>query len=394
MKTYPTVEDYLEVLAGMRDIVTGKTVSSWFLGFSPIISLARYDVDVLTSMSDATSQGKALTEKQGELLCKILLKYKRQLATKSIDVDPVEKPVWRVPLRKMDYTQSLSIENDKIILKFPYNTKLIESLREFKNASQGRCYFDNDAKVWNIALTEFNINWTHTWAKTNGFQIDPEVERLNNIVLAVEAIPHAIELVYDTNGLDISNCPDSLREYVEEKLGGFGHNNLLKLVDYAGVLGYTINSDLENALIQEYGPRFLTLAKNREVKINPQSKVASDDFFSVVEYAVKVDRLPVIIFEPDLSGKLLQRLKEVSSENDILEVKNGKIADVNPGHKFIYTIKPVANLEKIPLLISSAGMIFGSTKSVMVQQAEKIVYVAADVYQSQNSQKFKKVFNL
>jgi len=394
MKTYPTVEDYLEVLAGVRDIVTGKTTSSWFLGFTPIISLARYDVDVLTSMSEATTQSKALTEKQGELLCKILLKYRRQLAAKSIDVGPVENPVWRTPLRKMDYTQSLAIENDVIVLKFPYNTKLIESLREFKSSSQGRCYFDNDKKVWNIALTEFNLNWVHTWAKANNFQIDPEVDRLNNLVLDAESIPYAIELVYNSNELDITNCPDSLREYINEKLGGFDHSNLLKLVDAAGVLGYTVNRDLADALTEEYGPRFITLAENREIKINPQSMMADDDFYSVIEYAVKVERFPIVVFEPDLSGKMLKKLKDITGENEILEVKNGKIASLEPGHKFIYTIKPIANMNRIPMLISSAGMIFGSTKSVMIQQAEKIVYVAADVYQTGNSQKFKKVLAL
>ena len=46
---------------------------------------------------------------------------------------------------------------------------------------------------------------------------------------------------------------------------------------------------------------------------------------------------------------------------------------------YVYVVAPVTT-RKIPLLISSAGMIYGGDKSLMVQQAEKIVYCSADVY--------------
>lgn len=380
MKTYPTVEDYLEVLSGARDIVTGKKDPSYFFGFDPIINLARYDVSVLTSMNEATTGGKALTEKQGELLCKILLKYSRQLGNKGIDVAPIENPQWRVPLRKMDYTQSLSLVNDQLILKFPYNTKQIETLRSMKSSSQGNFVFNSELKRWEIGLTEFNLNWVHAFAKVNNFVIDPEVDRLNNLILEAESTPYAIELDYETTGLTIKNCPDSLRDYIETHLGGFGTENLLRLVDYSSVLGYTINSDFASALTNEYGPRFMRIATNREVKINPDAKTVVDDFASVIEYAQKVNRFPVVIYEPDLSSRLLQKLKELVNENEIEEVKNGKIAEQKPGVKFIYTIKPLTNIDSIAMLISTGGIIVGSNRSVMTQRAERLVYISTEVY--------------
>ena len=80
MMKYTTVEDYLEVIAGLKDPVTlKKNPNQMFFGeFDPIISLARYDTDVLNSMSTAVNEGRALTEKQGELAVKIVVKYKRQ----------------------------------------------------------------------------------------------------------------------------------------------------------------------------------------------------------------------------------------------------------------------------------------------------------------------------
>jgi hypothetical protein len=389
MKKYDTVEDYIEVISGYRDVVTGKPKSSWMFSFDPIINLARYDVSVLTSMCEATHTAKPLTERQGELACKILLKYQRQLAAKGVDVSPVERPVWRNKLRKMDYTKSLTIKDDTIVLQFPYSTDLIERLRAFRKDSQGRCVFDKEKKQWHIALTEYNLNYCHAWAASNGFTIGDEVVELTGKIEQVEQQPYAIELFCNGTSLDIRNCPDSLREYIETKLGGFAFDNLLRLVDASSDLGYSIDEDLSQAVIQEWGTRFLRIASHREVKINSDVGIDEDHLASVLDYAVKVGRLPVVIYEPDLSVRLLQRLKELYPEEQIIDVGNSKSVQerITPETKFIYTVKPIKDLEHIPMLISTSGMIFGGDKQTMLQRSSKVVYTAADVYTKGNTGK-------
>lgn len=394
MKTFITVEDYIEVIGGARDIVTGKLTSSWFMSLDPIISLARYDVDVLQSMCESTLASKPLTERQGDLACKIILKYQRQLANKGVDVSPVETPAWRVPLRKMDYSRSLDIQDDKIALRFPFVTKLVEDLRAFRKDSQGSCEFDREAKVWKIGLTEYNLTWLHTWASANEFKIGEQVQYLIDKMLEVEQSGFAIELYCNGTSLDISNCPDSLRDYINTKLGGFGFDNLATLVDYSGELGYTIQDDLKQAVMQQWGPRFLQLASHRDVKINPNTGMADDDFASVLDYAIQVGRTPVVIYEPDLSLKMFNRLKELYPAEQILDVGNGKFVldHLTPEIKFIYTVKPMRVLDRIPLLISSAGMIFGGDKQLMMQKAGKAIYTAAEVYnKKQTGQKVIKI---
>lgn len=385
MKKYSTVEEYLEVLAGYRDPVTSKVNTNWFFSFEPIISLARYDVNVLTSMSDTVISNKPLTEKQAALLCKILLKYQRQFAAHGIDVSPIETPTWRATPRKMDYTRSLSIENDKIVLRFPFNTKSIDDIRTFRQSCQGSAVFDRDAKAWIIGLTEYNVNWLHTWAKANEFEIGAELESLNNQILAMEQTPYSIELQYGPEQLEISNCPQSLREYVTEQLGGFGHDNLLRLVDASSLLGITIEDDLRTVINQNWGSRFLQLASNTEVRVNPDARTVDDDLASVLDYAVQVNRLPVVIYEPDLSERLLLQLRKLYPAEDILTVGNMKNPAIDASKKFIHTHKPLRSLERIPMLISSAGMIFGGDKQYMSQVSEKIVYVAAEVYNTGGS---------
>jgi hypothetical protein len=280
----------------------------------------------------------------------------------------------------MDYSKSVSLNDDTINLRFPFQTKLIEELRGFRSSSQGNCVFDREKKIWEIALTEYNLNWVYAWAKANGFDISPDIETLNNAILDMESIPYAIELRFGKDQLEIANAPSSLIEYVNEHLGGFNHSNLLRLLDASSLLGYSIEPDLADVVIQQWGIRHLTLASNREVRIAPNTHTVDDDFISVLKYAVETNRLPVVIYEPDLSGRLLQQIEKHFDQEDYISVGNNKRPTDTGGKKFIHTFKPIRNLDRIPMLVSSAGMIFGGDKQIMTQRTEKIVFISSDVY--------------
>ena len=390
MVKFDYVEDYLEVIAGHRDTITGKLISTWIFNYQPIISLARYDVNVVESMASAVTQGQALTERQGELACKIILKYQRQLAAKLVDVGPVETPKWRMPLRSMDYSRSLVIVDNQLILHFPFVNELIEQLREFAKSSQGHCRWDREKKHWAIALTEYNLSWSHTWATLNKFAIDPAVTQLMNRIADKELTRYAIELYITGDRLAIRNAESSLIDFINEKAGGFGTDNLLRLVDMSAVLGFTVDPDLAQALIVEYTPRFYNLASNRELKINPYTLLQTDNFESVIQYANLCQRWPVVVYEPDLSHKMLDKLKSLCPD-DFYYNRHDKAPTIDAKYKFIHTYVPIQNLTHIPLIISSAGMMFGGDKQLMFQRAEKIVYCAQDVYNKKIPKKIKEL---
>jgi hypothetical protein len=94
MRKFSSVEDYIEVINGDRDATTGR-LYGLFDSRPPIINLARYDVQILDSMSQATQSGRSLTDKQADLAVKIVLKYRKQLERQDIDVSPVETPNFR-----------------------------------------------------------------------------------------------------------------------------------------------------------------------------------------------------------------------------------------------------------------------------------------------------------
>ena len=395
MIRYTHVEDYLEVIAGLKDPVTlANKNSNWFSTFEPIISLARYDVSVLESMSEAANTGKALTERQGELAVKIVAKYQRQLAQKGIDTEPVLNPRWRHALRKMDYSRYMGIEDDVIIMRFPFSNSLIEELRDFRKDSQGKGEWNKEKRHWQFDLTEYNLVYLKTWAEQNQFTVDSEVQRLNALVEAVEQVPYAIELQFNDGELTIANASATLINYVNEHCGGFSADNLPRLIDMSSVLGYTVSDDIRDAWLAAYGARTLNLTTHREVKIDPATALATDDFASVLDYADLVGRYPVVIYEPDTSNKMLTRLTALRKIEDI-DIRRGRfrvgdtpgvIDDGGTVSKYIHCTAPIRDL-KIGLLISSAGMMFGGDKSIMMQNAEKAVYCTTDVYTSNKKHK-------
>lgn len=388
MIQFKTVEDYIEVIAGERDIVTGKPIPQWVS--EPIISLARYDVDVIQKMSEQCQGNVGLTERQANLAQKIILKYTRQLAKKNIDTSPVENPVYRNTIRKMDYSCRLFIKDDVLHMKFPYNTSMIESIRAFGKESQGKSHWNPEAKAWTIALTEYNLNWVAAFAEMHKFEIDHDVQVLVKLISEAEALDYKIELFVDNNELQLRNAPESLSQYINDHVGPLSINNVLRLVDHSSILGYTIDASLETAIAQEYGYRFLHLIANRELKVDPTAMLAEDNLKSVVSYAEECGRLPIYIYEPDLSRRMLDNISRYYSAEQIVDATKIRSDEVvlPEGTKVVYLVKPIKH-HKIPLLISTAGMIYGGDKEYMVQQAEKIVYCAAEVYNKRSNKGVK-----
>ena len=69
-----------------------------------------------------------------------------------------------------------------------------------------------------------------------------------------EATSYEIKLVQTAEGYAITNAADSLIEYIDTRLGGFGPDNVVALIDNSGVLGYTYDDMLTRpALLDIFG---------------------------------------------------------------------------------------------------------------------------------------------
>jgi len=370
MKTFPTVEDYLEVIAGKRDIAQGNVKSSGWLGyeFDPIVSLARYDTSFLDSVTDHTLGSGALTDRQADLALKLIFKYQRQLASKGINIEPMAAPQYRKPLRMLDRSRRCWVDGDHMVLKFPYDTKMIQQLRELLQQRQGFAQFDKEEKSWNIALSEFNVNFVVAWAKTNQFEISEELSEIMDEILAAEQQTYAIELTRINGQLRIENAESSLLEYLAEQGMDFTDDNLLRLADLGSELGYTISDSVWAEVDHIAGPDISGFIRKSSYEL-------IGDFGQIPRlfaYAQLVNRLPMIVFDPSASGSDQKYLELLGTENVAVQGNKNKtnVSDA----PVIWTHKVMRELDTIPLLISHAGLLAGAEKSLMVQNSRKIIY--------------------
>ncbi len=370
---HPHVEDYIEIIAGYRS-PDGKPRSLFEWGESPI-NLARYDIKIVPSLAQQSENNIAYTDKQAKLATDLVIKYARQLAKLGVDVEPVRSPQFRLPLRTLDRSKKVFLENDYIVIKFPFDTNMVEQVREFTKTSQGRVHFDVLRKCHLADLTEYNLNWIYAFAKQHSFEIESEVDRLMSLVMDSETAGYAIELVQHNNHYQVNNACESLIQHLEHRAGGFDLDNMLCLADHAPVLAYSVAADLQSKILVKHGKRFWTLCSNRILKADSNLPNLIEDIFS---YADLVKRFPIYVYEPDLSFKLLQKIKELVPEHQI-NIDGQKSADLDS--KVIYLTKtPDHTPDRMPLLISTAGMLFGNSKTNFIQSAEKVVYLSQDVY--------------
>jgi hypothetical protein len=375
MLTYPHVEDYLEYLGGyevgLTALITPHSVNR--------ISLARYDIAIVNNMASTTVFGTALTDKQAELAVKLVLKYRRQFAKMGIDVAPVEAPVFRMAPRKMDRTRAVWLDDDHIVVKFPYDNDLIKELQSFREASQGKAWYDRDKKLWNLAITEYNVNWIVPWAESRAFEIDLQIQEMFAQILACEQQPYSIELVCDGDQYALRNAPDSLINYINEHLGGFGLDNIIKLIDYAGILGYTKSNEV--FMDQRVSTDTMILGMFQSHNMEP----TDENLNKIFNYAEETQRYPVCIYNPTLLDIDLSRFHE---EEIVRFDRNGKTktSDYDPyGVKVVYAQKiPTTWDFPVPLLVTTFEMMFGGRKLDWTKRAERIIYFTDSKLRNRN----------
>jgi hypothetical protein len=373
---HPHVEDYIEIIAGFRE-PSGKSNHSIFTIGEPLINLARYDMKVVPSLAEQSIGGKGYTDKQAKLATELVIKYERQLAKHNIDITPVKTPVYRLPLRIIDRTTRTWVEDNLIKLRFPYDTKLIEIVRDACKESKGEFKFNRDTRVHEAALTEWNLNWIHSFAQANNFEVDASVTELMKLLLEAEQQSYSIELNYKTDEtLTIINAADSLIEYINEHLGGFALDNILTLIDYAPILGYSVNKSIEDDIINNVGTRFWSLCANKQLKVDTMT--SSTIVKDIIDFSKLTNRFPIYVYEADLSNRLLNEFNRFLPGQI---VRLDKKEEITEDAKVVYTTKiPRKPIGRIPLLVSSAGMLFGGDRQVWIQNAEKVVYFTKDVY--------------
>ena len=384
MITFPHIEDYLEVLGGFRQILNqGQSLgpASLFAAASGPISLARYDIGIVQSMGSHTVTGGSLTDRQAQLAIKLVGKYRKQFRKIGVDVEAfLANPQFRNNIRIIDRTRQFLLRNNKIVAKFPYDKAIIALFGAAVTENKGSCEFDREHREWHLAPTAGNINWAVTVGQNNEFIIDPELAELQGQITQLEKTPYRIELdiAVDRN-IGIINAANSMIDYINQHIGGLGQENLVKLVDYAPILGYTVSREIQDTIKNNYGDTMLGLLLNRQCHYYRESNESdpTDLLQKINDYAAWTDRYPIYVYEPDVGQQIKKTLWSMFDESEIIDITTLRNADRldNSKLKCVYFSKVKKFMrDRIPVLISSNAMLYGAEKQLMLQLAEKVVY--------------------
>jgi hypothetical protein len=368
---FQEIETYIEFMAGMRD-ATGKNTRYWPEPMISLISLASYDINFITSVSEQTITGIAMSDRQAVLAERLIAKYERQLSKHGIEQPNHQN--YRHSLRTVNRDKLLSIENNKLNFKFPFNDKIILDIKEFAKSSQGSVLWNKESKAWEFAITEYNLNWVVTYATSNSITVSSQVTELFKQLLEVEQTPYSIELKINEQGkCEIENIPDSMFEYITEHLG---FDDLYSLVDNSGVLSYTVNEEIVQILTEQHGDTFIKLCLNKSIDFNP----GDTTFKEVIAWAKEVNRLPMVIYNPNFvstPGPIDQFSAFFAPEEIRVVSLKDSIDDftLDPNIKLVYTNRVISPYSvRLPLLVSFANLMHGKAKKQWLNQAEKIIF--------------------
>lgn len=123
------------------------------------ISLSQYDYKFMANLQTMIRDKNRITSNQAGLFDKLIDKYKKQLTKNGYDVADLQALVWKTMLVESteEYTgASVSIKDDGLVLRVPFNKTFINSFREIKN---NPFVWDKESKLYlaPFSTTAFKI---------------------------------------------------------------------------------------------------------------------------------------------------------------------------------------------------------------------------------------------
>jgi len=359
MKKLPYIEDYIELMAENDFLIWPPK--------PPLINLARYDVAIVNSMAEQVRNGLGFTDRQSVLAHKIVVKYRKQWNQHGYDVSTfIDNPVFKFPVRSIDRSKSVDICNGRIEIRFPYDQNLIAIIRAAVTDIPGSLVFDRVSRCWVTAIIEPRLIWAKEFGSAHGFQFGDAFNQAIERMLSQD--DYSITLIQDQDNFSITNAADSLVDYIMNH-GGFGKDNLTKLVDLSGVLGYQVNEAIYELLNLDPAGSLVQLLTQRATNLVYGN--AQLDLTEAIAYARLTDRFPIYVYESGTSI-LRNQLTNFFNETDIVDRKLFPEKPVTGS--VVYFNKWKSTEKNVPLLITTHTMMIGNRRQQMLQCADKIIY--------------------
>ena len=272
--------------------------------------IAKKDKLILVSLSKQVTNGVFLTEKQANLLVKILNENISAVKLLVQDIDwIIFENSWSKSFRVVQSVRkiSLSPENSSYFsVEFSFNTKLKEKFSKLFSLVD-RQVIHSGAK-YQFFLSERNIDLVVSTFLKNNFEIDQEILDLYREIKKIKKASGNPFEIFSTKN-------EKLKKIVENDVGPISKENVLLLQDRKIRHQYQIfEKNEENSLSAKIANR-----SSRRIYINPQEVT----FLELVRSLKDLQRLPLlVVFEGHTPEKDKKTLKLV--ENSVTSLELGE----------------------------------------------------------------------
>lgn len=299
------IEDCLELMCGL--LIEEE--------FTPAIDIAEKDKKIMLSIAQSTFRGKALSDRQYEVVKKILTNgYQKDFLDRNVDLPSSINNIRR-PLRKIDRSEYIAIENYQdnlsgagyqvydnpggkcLVVRFPFNmkySKIITEIKKFILFPSEVYKSDNYKHI--LPYTETIVYKTIDLFKEHIKDIQSE---LIDIYEEIDQYRNAPEkYVPGIYGLQIKNTPKTIVQPVVDKLGEPTIENLFLYNDKKDQIGL-VHFDEGDLASSTQNLKPLTkkiLGRNHSlIQINKKQHAINE----VLDSLLELQRFPLLVILDD-----------------------------------------------------------------------------------------------
>lgn len=303
-----TVEDYLEVLAGLQG--------------NDKIKIDNTDCTILYSIARQVFRGKSFTDRQLEVVCLKLNYYSDQFTNAGYTnlQDVLNMQVTRTPLRKVDRSQWIKIvdepvrstprfsvssmrkktadttleKNSYIAIRFPFSKKIIVLIEQLAHAHRKGYYHEKGTHVHYFKISENSVYDIVKAFENKNYEIDIELLTYAKQVEAI--IENASDYVPGVYNLQLKNTTKALNEEITKHLGELTDNNLHLYKDRSLLYGLS-HFDDDKTVINQTSVLTQRIIRRTEPSIFISKNEWSLD--AVISSLTELKRFPLLIVIPE-----------------------------------------------------------------------------------------------
>ena len=254
-------------------------------------TLIDQDAKILKSIAKQLSKGIAMTDRQYGLVLEKLENYRDQFKSHDIDIDEYKDKLL-YPLREIDRSHTLKLDKGRLIMRFPFNKKIIDRIEEVRRLDPTTHSYGKNTHSWAycpqtlVCLVQIARKFHHK------FEIEPIIEEIFSLCMEYEIDKEKyVPGIYDYK---IKNLPEAVTNILQEEIGPCNDETLPRYFDRRHLFG--INYFDKRQL--EISKKKFSILSNKIMDRNDPTIVIQNQKFNfneIVNSLIELNRFPVLI---------------------------------------------------------------------------------------------------